>query len=131
MTLQSILDRVPAPLDPNAFPKICGNCMKIYHNDINFLQETTPAQNISSYIKVITGSEEGRNGVYLEVFRNCSCGSTLMELFHCRRDLSEKGIRKRAVFEVFLDTLKKNGYDNEKARDLILEFMRLSSEKTP
>ena len=131
MTLKSILDRPPAPLDPNAFPKICGNCMKIYHSDIHFLQETTPAPSISSFIKIVSGSEETTNGVYLEVFRNCSCGSTLMELFHCRRDLSEKGIRKRSIFEVLLNTLKKNGYENDKARELILEFMRLSSEKAP
>ncbi|MCK9987662.1 MAG: hypothetical protein AzoDbin1_04134, partial [Azoarcus sp.] len=36
--------------------------------------------------------------VIVELFRNCVCGSTLMDCFRDRRDTSEAGLRRRARF---------------------------------
>lgn len=46
-----------------------------------------------------------------------------MELFHCRRDLTELGIRKREIFDILLKGLIKLGYETQTARILILEFI--------
>lgn len=62
---------------------------------------------------------------YLEVFRNCSCGTTLMELFNSRRDLSFEGIRKREGFSLLLSSLCKSGMEPDVARAFLLEFVSL------
>ncbi len=42
---------------------------------------------------------EDENGqLIVEVYRNCVCGSTLMDEFHSRRDDSPEGQRKRQVY---------------------------------
>lgn len=94
-------------------------------DDISFLKETTIATNASSRIKVIREPNLEHVDVFLEVFRDCRCGSTLMEMFHCRRDLTEPGIRKREIFDTLLQGLKKSGYETADARMLVLEFIGL------
>lgn len=120
---KNITKKLPDALNPQAFPKTCGNCKRVYKDDISFLKETTSATSASSNIKVIRGANVEGAEVFLEVFRNCRCGSTLMETFHCRRDLTELGIRKREIFDILLKGLKKSGYKVEDARMLILEFI--------
>jgi len=118
----------PSPLNARAFPKTCVTCNAVYLNEIDFFQRTTPISNTATDIKVIKDDEENDADIFLEVFRNCACGSTLMELFHCRRDLSENGIRKRIIFETLLDGLVKIGHDRMAARTMILEFIALYSD---
>jgi hypothetical protein len=125
MSLSKPTEKKPAPLNLGAFPKTCGTCKKIYLTDIDFFQQTTPIPNLPTDIKVIKEDEHNEANVYLEAFRNCECGSTLMELFHCRRDISQMGIEKRAAFERILAALEKSGYDREAARLIILKFIEL------
>jgi hypothetical protein len=120
-------DKRPSPLDEKAFPKTCSNCKKVYATDIEFFQQTTPLPHWPTDIKVIKDNESSKSSDYLEVFRNCSCGSTLMEVFHCRRDISERGIRRREEFQRLLDALVKSGYKREAARAKIFEFIDLLS----
>lgn len=75
-------------------------------------------------IKEISDDDE----IYLEIYRNCDCGSTLMEFFSSRRDLSEQGIRKRTIFGELLLALDKAGYEKADSRSLLLEFMLLSKQ---
>lgn len=121
--IKNIIKKFPGAINPKAFPKTCGKCKKVYKDDISFLKETTKAANASSDIKVIREANIDGVDVFLEVFRNCQCGSTLMETFHCRRDLTELGIRKREIFDTLLKGLKRSGYKAEDARMLILEFI--------
>jgi len=117
----------PLPLDSGAFPKTCNNCKRVYLTDIDFLLQTTPTPCLPSDVKVVMGAAEDDSQIFLEVFRNCACGSTLMDYFHCRRDLSENGIRKRDIFETILKALENSGHNRVAGRAMIFEFIELFS----
>ena len=46
----------------------------------------------------------------IKLYRNCSCGSTLMNFFSDRRENSERGNRRREVFERLLLQLQQKGF---------------------
>lgn len=59
------------------------------------MQQTNDLNSGKSSLK----QAEDENGqVIVEVYRNCICGSTLMDEFQCRRDDSPEGQRKRAIY---------------------------------
>jgi hypothetical protein len=82
---------------------------------MQFLTQTTPVTHTPSSIRAVA-QDDGSNDLYLEVFRNCVCGSTLMEFFHSRRDLSEDGITRRQLFESMLKILEDAGQSRQQAR---------------
>ena len=108
-----------SPLQAEAFPKQCRNCGKVYANEQQFLAETSAAAHASSDIRPERDNDD--SNVYLEVFRNCSCGSTLMELFHSRRDLTEQGLTRRQLFDSMLGILLEAGHDRQEARAILLQ----------
>jgi hypothetical protein len=108
------------PLQAEAFPKHCSVCGKCYQDEKQFLAETTSVLHAPSDIRTIA-HEDGAQDVYLEVFRNCVCGSTLMEYFHSRRDLSEDGLSRRQLFDSMLSILEETGQERSKARALLLQ----------
>jgi len=60
----------------------------------------------------------------VEAFRNCPCGSTLMDFFTDRRDMSEKGLRRRERFGELLDYLVENGMERAAARAELLKVLK-------
>lgn len=109
-----------SPLQAEAFPKKCSGCGKVYADEQQFLAETTSVAHGPSDIRSVR-DDAADNNIYLEVFRNCACGSTLMELFHSRRDLSEPGLTRRQLFDSMLTILLEAGHDRQEARAILLQ----------
>ncbi|MBI5007060.1 MAG: hypothetical protein HZB95_08025 [Nitrosomonadales bacterium] len=74
----------------SAFPKRCANCGREYRNAAEFLAATKPLRSNASGLKQ-SHDDDGRTVV--DLFRNCVCGSTLLESFWNRRDLTRDGTR--------------------------------------
>ena len=82
-------------LAESAFPKQCRNCGREYATAQEFITATQPLSADRSGLK---SSLDDDGEVILELFRNCVCGSTMMDNFNDRRDTSETGARKRQRF---------------------------------
>jgi hypothetical protein len=104
-----------------AFPKRCKSCGREYRNSAEFLAATQPVRKNSSGLKQ-THDDDGQEIV--ELFRNCVCGSTLLESYRNRRDLSDNGIMHRKQFQNMADKLIASGCPAETARDALLKFVR-------
>ena len=115
-------EKMPQPLEQNSFPRACESCHKVYQSERDFFRETTPVSNDddSAGARIQTN---GASGGYLEIFRHCQCGATLMERFHSRRDLSEQGLRDRATFEDLLKAVEESGVERTEARGMLLDFL--------
>lgn len=118
----------PAPLHRDSFPRNCSRCGKHFRDEVEFFAETSAIPHAGSDIRAIRDDEEARlrglpAAVYLEVYRNCQCGTTLMERFHSRRDLSPRGLRRRKAFEEMLILLERCGCDRDDARQKLLDFI--------
>lgn len=100
-------------LAASSFPKSCNTCGRVFNTAEEFLKET---QDLPSARSCIKQAVEDDGSTLLEVFRNCTCGSTLMDEFSERRDLSEKGLKRRAIFERMLEILISKGIDFETAK---------------
>jgi hypothetical protein len=85
-----------------AFPKTCPCCGKVYPTAEAFLAETEDIPIAKTPLKEATESD---GSVLLEVYRNCVCGSTLMDEFHDRRDMSARGCERRALFRRLMKIL--------------------------
>lgn len=59
-----------------------------------------------------------------KVFRNCVCGSTLLEVFYDRRDQTANGLKRRQRFGELLDKLIADGVDPQVARTELLKVVR-------
>lgn len=108
-------------LAESAFPKRCANCGRVYRTAKEFLEETQAISPGNSGLKSST-DEEG--GIVVEVFRNCICGSTLMDCFSNRRDISSLGVARRKRFGELLEFLVKQGVDYNTARTELLKILR-------
>jgi hypothetical protein len=104
----------------SSFPKRCHCCGRSFQTPEDFLKQTEDLRN-STGLKESWASDEQ---TVVELFRNCPCGSTLMELFGDRRDMSETGIRRREKFRELLDLLTAEGMDQELARTELLKVLR-------
>ena len=109
-------------LAASAFPKRCRTCGRIYHSVEDFIAETRLLKPDHSGLK---SSEEDDGTLIVELFRNCICGSTLMDVFNNRRDISENGIKRRNNFDKLMTTVEKQyNVDSETARSELLKIMR-------
>ncbi len=99
-------------LAESAFPKGCKNCGRIYATAAEFIAATQPVSADRSGLK---SSHDDDGKVILELFRNCVCGSTLMDSFNDRRDPTEAGARKRRRFQELQDYLIGQGIDPARA----------------
>lgn len=102
-----------------SFPKKCAMCGKRYETVDEYLSETESIRH-SSGLKESFDDEENPT---VEVFRNCVCGSTLMDVFNNRRDLSNVGLKRRKKFSELLDRLTNAGFSAETAREELLKIM--------
>lgn len=108
-------------LAESAFPKRCANCGRVYQSADDFLSQTRHIAADKSGLKSST-DDDGK--VIVEVFRNCICGSTLMDVFNDRRDLSPKGLARREKFDELLEYLLQQGLDFDTARTELLKVLR-------
>lgn len=107
-------------LAKSAFPKRCSYCGRVYHTAEQFLEETKQVRSDSSGLKQVL--DEGL--LFLEVYRNCACGSTLMDFFSDRRDASEAGNRRRQLFAAMLAQLIGQGVSKATAHSELLKLVR-------
>jgi hypothetical protein len=108
-------------LAESAFPKHCKNCGRVFETAEQFLQET---QKIDSSRSGLKQSWDDNDTVIVEVYRNCVCGSTLMDFFSDRRDFSEAGLQRREKFGKVLTQLTAYGLSHETARAELLKILR-------
>lgn len=97
----------------SVFPKRCGSCGREYRNSIEFLADTQPLRVNSSGLKQSL-NDDGL--IVVDLFRNCICGSTLLESFSNRRDSCEDGIMRRTAFQEQVGKLVSLGYSVESAQ---------------
>jgi hypothetical protein len=102
-----------------AFPRKCRNCGRVFESMEIFLGETESISNLSG----LKAAEDDDGGEIVELFRNCVCGSTLLELCRDRRDNSEQGAQLRDKFGVLLVELMSRGLSREVARAELLKLV--------
>ena len=108
-------------LAASAFPKRCRTCGRIYHSVDEFIAETRLLKSDHSGLQ---SSEKEDGTLIVELFRNCPCGSTLMDVFNSRRDISENGIKRRNDFDKLMATVEKQyNVDSETARNELLKII--------
>lgn len=120
-TFQADLFHGLEELAQSAFPKQCANCGRRFETAEQFLKETEDLHQTKTGIK--QGEDDDGNKI-VEVFRNCPCGSTLLELFNDRRDMSEAGIKRRKKFDELLTMLLEHDLEREVARAELIKLLR-------
>ena len=108
-------------LADSAFPKRCAHCGRVYRNSEEFLTATQPVRPDCSGLKQ---SRDDDGQMIVDLFRNCVCGSTLLESFRNRRNLSKDGVMHRMLFQEMVGKVAAMGYPAETARNELLKFMR-------
>lgn len=106
-------------LSDSAFPKTCKSCGKVYHSPASFFEGSRPLENRTG----LKASLDDDDRPIVEVFRNCECGSTLMDFFEDRRDATAKGLKRRAVFGRMMELLEKRGLAAGEARRELIGLM--------
>ena len=101
-----------ANLAAGDFPKTCPTCGREYKTFEEYIEQTVPLANKSG----LKGSEDDDGKPIVEVFRNCVCGSTLLDFAQSRRDHSERGEQRRQKFDKMLAALVRHGIEQEVAR---------------
>lgn len=106
-------------LSESSFPKKCSSCGAVYESSDQFVQETADIPGLSG---LKSGQDD--NGVEIvELFRNCVCGSTLMEFYNDRRDTTRAGLRRRELFSKLIDILVNKGLPSDHARSELLKII--------
>ena len=108
-------------LADSAFPKRCAACGREYRSSAEFLAATKPVRTNASGLKQ-THDDDGQ--AIVELFRNCVCGSTLLESYWNRRDLSDAGIMRRKRFQDMVGKLVATGCPAKIAHNELLKFVR-------
>jgi hypothetical protein len=112
-------------LSDNSFPKECATCGRVYHSPEDFVQQS---EDIAGRSGLKHGYDDDDRPV-VELFRNCICGSTLMDFFSDRRETSPSGLKRRQVFGKMLTHLESRGMDKPIARRELLKLMRGDASK--
>jgi hypothetical protein len=107
-------------LADSAFPKRCQSCGREYRNSAEFLAATLPLRSNASGLKQ---SSDDDGHMIVELFRNCVCGSTLLESYWNRRDLSDAGVTRRKRFQDMVEKLIATGCPAETVRAELLKLM--------
>ncbi len=107
-----------------SFPKECGTCGKRFETVEDFISQTESVRKTSGFKE-----EQDDSNIIVELYRNCTCGSTLMDEFNNRRILSLAGMKRRDKFEELLDRLVQEGIPPESARKELLNIMRGKGSK--
>jgi len=124
MSTSTLFDDLIA-LEENSFPKRCETCGLVYESVEDFTLKTEHINGRSG----LKSSEDDDGETILECFRNCVCGSTLLDFFADRRDMSAKGERRRKAFDKVLTHLIENDIDEQKAREELKYYLRHKKSK--
>ena len=108
-------------LAESAFPKQCPSCGRVYETAQDFIAQTQPLRSGASGVKA---TQDDGGAAMLEIYRNCVCGSTLMDFFSERRDTSDKGLMRRRRFGELHEYLVAQGVEPALARAELLKVMR-------
>lgn len=108
-------------LSESSFPKKCPTCNQVYENAQDYVKRTKPIRNVSG----LKASEDDDGTPILELFRNCHCGSTLLDFFKDRRDSPEQ----RQLFDQLLDQLCAMGIERHQARTELLKVRKGQSSE--
>ncbi|QTQ38927.1 Uncharacterized protein ToN1_48325 [Aromatoleum petrolei] len=108
-------------LAAGAFPKHCRACGRCYRDVEDYIAQTQRVASGKSGLKQSVGDD---GCVIVELFRNCVCGSTLMDCFRDRRDHSDAGMRRRTRFGAFIEVLVSRGIERSRARVELLRILR-------
>ncbi len=109
------------PSGDDAFPKECRNCGRIYNTPDDFFSETANINAEKTGLREIFDEDAG---VFIEAYRNCLCGSTLMDNFSNRRDTSSAGLQRREKFDKGVQYLVSIGIDADVAYEELLKVVR-------
>ncbi len=105
----------------DSFPRTCPRCGKVFNSAEDFLVRETQGLHNSTGLR---SSHDEEDKIVVEVYRNCPCGSTMVEFFRERRDMTELGIKRRERFDKLLEILMRRKIPREKARHALLLAMR-------
>ena len=108
-------------LAASAFPKHCSYCGRVFATAHDFMEQT---QSVRKDISGLKQSFDDDSVAIVEAYRNCLCGSTLMDFFSDRRDISESGARRRELFDKLLPHLQEKGMTLAVAREHLLALLR-------
>lgn len=100
-------------LSAASFPKRCPTCKIKYETSEDYVKLTQSIHGKSG----LKASEDDDGSPILELFRNCHCGSTLLDFFKDRRDTEEQ----RQLFGDLLERLCERGMDRSVARQELLK----------
>lgn len=101
----------------SAFPKKCPMCGKTYNSEQDFINDTTKISNQTGLKQSYDDDEQP----IVELYRNCSCGSTLMNFFGDRRNNDVAGEKRRIKFGELLGYLVSEGLELNVARGELLK----------
>ncbi|MCA1859611.1 hypothetical protein LE191_05760 [Janthinobacterium sp. HSC-3S05] len=104
-----------------AFPKHCACCGRVFATADEFIGQT---QSMRQNVSGLKQSFDDNNVAIVEVYRNCLCGSTLMDFFSDRRSTSEASQERRQLFERLLPLLMEKGMERAAAREYLLHVVR-------
>ncbi|MGD9367971.1 MAG: hypothetical protein PVH87_19885 [Desulfobacteraceae bacterium] len=107
-------------LSDASFPKRCAFCGREYATVEAYIQQTEDVAGQSGLKK---GYDDDDRPI-VELFRNCVCGSTLMDCFNDRRDISESGFKRRKLFGKLMEILTSKGMADNVARDELKKVLR-------
>ncbi|UZE97400.1 hypothetical protein [Alkalimarinus alittae] len=113
-------------LAASAFPKKCACCGRSYQTAEAFIKATEKIPTATSSMK---SSVEDDGSTVVEVFRNCPCGSTLMDEFNDRRDMSDKGNKRRQHFNRMMDYLEEKGIPKDVSRVELIKVLHGEKSK--
>lgn len=102
-----------------SFPKKCATCGRQYETAEEFIEQTLAIHEGSG----LHSHQDDKNKTIVELYRNCVCGSTMLDFFNDRRDLSRQGQRRREKFEEIILYLVEKGLSKNIAREEILKVM--------
>jgi hypothetical protein len=105
----------------STFPKTCASCGYVYFSAEQFFIDTQDMPHGRSSLR---SAIEDDGLIMVEVFRNCRCGSTLMDEFGCRRDQSEIGLKQRLAFDNILRAMQARNIAPDVARLEILKYLQ-------
>ncbi|MFT6914107.1 MAG: hypothetical protein ACJAWL_000395 [Motiliproteus sp.] len=113
-------------LSESAFPKCCNYCGRTFESAAKFVKKTEKLPRGTG----LKASWDDDDQSVVELYRNCVCGSTLMNLFADRRDACEHGFKRRERFGNIITLLEDQGLATELARVELKRFLRGERSET-
>ncbi|MBT8339511.1 MAG: oxidoreductase [Desulfatitalea sp.] len=107
-------------LSEASFPRQCTTCGKRFETVEAFIRATQTVREGNSGLKSALSETDAP---IVELFRNCTCGSTLMDCFNDRRDMSPAGLKRRALFDQLLNLITSKGVKRSLARTELLKVL--------